>query len=70
MSGSSTSARTRMLSPPRIGSGQQKTGLSTQSDASPGAWFVDEPSNPQMGRSSSFCVFSMTFALERSFAVG
>ena len=46
------SARTRMSSPPRIGSGTIFTGRSTTSEASPGAWFVLEPSNPQMGGSS------------------
>src|SRR5690348_5893546 len=59
---------TRMLSPPRIGSGQLKTGFSTQSDLSPGAWFVDEPSNPQIGR--SFLPSSMILVFERSLAVG
>ena len=37
MSVSSTSDITRMLSPPRIGSGHENTGFSTQSDAAPGA---------------------------------
>lgn len=47
-----TSHRTSLLSPPRIGSGQEKTGFSTQSERSPGAWFVLDPSNPQSGRSA------------------
>jgi hypothetical protein len=48
---SSTSQSTSTLAPPRIGSGQENTGLSTQSEAFPGAWLVLEPSKPQMGRS-------------------
>ena len=50
-SGRQTSASTRTSSPPRIGSGQVNTGRSTQSEFSPGAWFVLEPSNPQIGNS-------------------
>ena len=68
MSMYSTSHITSTLSPPRIGSGQLKTGWSTQSDLSPGAWFVDEPSKPQIGRSVLPC--SMIFVFERSLAVG
>ena len=45
---SSTSHSTSRLSPPRVGSGQVKTGCSTQSEFSPGAWLVLEPSKPQM----------------------
>jgi hypothetical protein len=68
MSMSRTSASTSLLSPPRIGSGQEKTGRRTQSDLSPGAWFVEEPSNPQIGKLlSPSC---MIFVFERSFAVG
>src|SRR5690349_13964841 len=59
-----------MLSPPRIGSGQLNTGRSTQSDLSPGAWFVDDPSKPQIGRSPGFVPSSRIFVLERSLAVG
>ena len=51
MSGSSTSHMTRTLSPPRIGSGNENTGCSTQSELLPGAWFVLEPSKPQIGSS-------------------
>ena len=59
---------TRMLSPPRIGSGQLNTGWSTQSDLSPGAWLVDEPSKPQIG--SSLTPSSRILVFERSLAVG
>ena len=38
------SQRTRMLSPPRIGSGHWKTGWRTTSELSPVAWLVLEPS--------------------------
>jgi len=58
---------TSLFSPPRIGSGQTKTGLRTQSEFAPGAWFVLDPSNPQIGGSSPT---GTTFAFERSFAVG
>ena len=37
-----------MLLPPRMGSGHDHTGRSTQSLLSPGAWLVDEPSKPQI----------------------
>ena len=50
MSVSRTSHITRTLSPPRIGSGHENTGWSTQSELSPGAWLVLEPSKPQIGR--------------------
>ena len=39
-----------------------------QSDASPVAWFVEEPSNPQIG--SAFELLSMIFVLERNVGVG
>ena len=52
MSVSSTSHITSMLSPPRIGSGHENTGCSTQSEFVPGAWFVLDPSKPQIGRFS------------------
>ena len=42
---------TNLLFPPDIGSGQEKTGRNTQSEFSPGAWLVLEPSNPQIGKS-------------------
>ena len=45
-SGSRTSHIARMLSPPRIGSGHVNTGRNTQSEFSPGAWFVLDPSKP------------------------
>ena len=67
MSMRSTSDITRTLSPPRIGSGTDFTGRRTQSDWSPGAWLVLEPSKPQMGRSAPS---SRTFVFDRSFAVG
>jgi hypothetical protein len=67
MSGNSTSAITSTLSPPRTGSGHENTGRSTQSEFEPGAWFVLEPSNPQIGRSSAF---GRTFVLDRRRAVG
>ena len=62
-----TSAMTSTSSPPRIGSGHDHTGRSTQSDLSPVAWFVDEPSKPQMGRSAPS---AMILVFERNFAVG
>ncbi len=67
MSVSNTSVITRMLSPPRIGSGHEKTGFNTQSEAVPGAWLVLEPSKPQMGR---FLPLSRIFVFERRRAVG
>jgi hypothetical protein len=39
------------LFPPEIGSGHEKTGRKTQSEFSPGAWLVLDPSNPQIGKS-------------------
>src|SRR3954451_7223716 len=68
MSVSRTSHRTRTSSFPRMGSGQLKTGLSTQSEALPGAWLVDEPSKPQMGRSVTPSVMILVF--DRNLAVG
>src|SRR5918995_4266067 len=59
-----------MLSPPRIGSGQLNTGRSTQSDLSPGAWLVEDPSKPQIGRSFALVPSSRIFVFERSLAVG
>jgi len=38
----------------RNGSGQTKTGCSTQSESWPAAWLVLEPSNPQMPGSLPF----------------
>src|SRR4051795_9875041 len=58
---------TSLFSPPRIGSGHDHTGWSTQSDLSPGAWFVLEPSKPQIGRSA---LSGRTFVFDRSRAVG
>src|SRR4051812_37196125 len=63
----STSAMTSTLSPPRIGSGQLKTGFSTQSDLSPGAWLVLDPSKPHTGSSAPS---ASTLVLDRSLAVG
>ncbi len=51
MSVSSTSHMTSLLSPPRSGSGHTKTGCSTQSESLPAAWFVLDPSKPQIGGS-------------------
>ncbi len=56
-----------MLSPPRIGSGTTRTGCRTQSEFSPGAWLVLEPSKPQIG---GFSPFGTIFVFDRSFAVG
>jgi hypothetical protein len=55
---------------PRKGSGYTATGRSTQSDALPGAWFVLEPSNPQIGRSARSSWSSRIFVFERKRAVG
>src|SRR5579863_8273670 len=63
----STSQSTRMLSPPRIGSGQVNTGTSTRSEAWPSAWPVLEPSQPQMPGSAPP---ARILVLERSLAVG
>ena len=58
---------TRMLSPPRIGSGQVKTGCRTTSELSPVAWLVLEPSKPQMPTSPPS---GMILVLDRISAVG
>ena len=63
-----TSHNTRMFLPPRIGSLQVKTGFNMQSDLSPVACSVDEPSKPQIGG-----VFTLSFRIlvfERSCGVG
>src|SRR5262245_49713503 len=62
-----TSQSTSTLSPPRIGSGQLNTGLSTQSLLSPVAWLVLEPSKPQIGSSAPS---GTILVFERSLAVG
>ena len=67
MSGRSTSHITSTSSPPRMGSGNEATGESTQSELAPGAWFVLEPSKPQIGSSAPSC---RTLVLERSRALG
>jgi hypothetical protein len=67
MSGNSTSAITKTLSSPRIGSGHENTGRSTQSEFEPGAWFVLEPSKPQIGRS---LLSFRTLVFDRRRAVG
>lgn len=60
-----------MSSPPRIGSGQVKTGLRTRSEEWPSAWFVEDPSKPQIGSASRPAGPPvMIFVLERSLAVG
>jgi hypothetical protein len=50
-----------------MGSGHENTGFSTQSDASPGAWFVLEPSKLQIGSSAPTV---RIFVFERSRGVG
>src|SRR4051794_5033807 len=67
MSVSSTSHSTSTLLPPRIGSGQLKTGLSTRSEEEPSAWLVLDPSKPQVGSSSPS---ARILVFERSLAVG
>jgi hypothetical protein len=67
MSGSSTSHITSLCGLPRIGSGHENTGRSTQSELLPGAWFVLEPSKPQIGRSAPS---ASTFVFDRNRAVG
>ncbi len=60
-----------MSSPPRIGSGQVKTGLRTRSEEWPSAWFVEDPSKPQIGSASRPTGSPvMILVLERSLAVG
>lgn len=59
-----------MSSPPRIGSGQEKTGLRTRSEECPSAWFVEDPSKPQIPSSAPLASSARIFVLERSFAVG
>lgn len=65
-----TSQSTRMSSPPRIGSGQEKTGWSTRSEECPSAWFVEDPSKPQIGSSAPLASSAKIFVFERSLAVG
>jgi hypothetical protein len=50
-----------------MGSGTTSTGCSTQSEFDPGAWFVLDPSKPQIGGSSPE---GTIFVFDRSFAVG
>src|SRR5204863_494540 len=64
---SMTSHSTSLLSPPRIGSGHTNTGCSTQSDLSPVACWVLDPSKPQMG---GFSPSGTILVFERSFCVG
>ena len=68
ISGSKTSHITNTLSPPVIGSGHVYTGLNTQSELSPGAWLVLEPSNPQIGK--SVVPSGSTLVFERRDGVG
>src|SRR5262249_51365596 len=70
MSVSSTSLITSTLSPPRIGSGHTNTGRNTQSDALPGAWFVLDPSKPQIGKLGRSALPVRTFVFDRRRAVG
>ncbi len=67
MSVSSTSHITSLFSPPRMGSGTTNTGCSTQSELLPGAWFVLDPSKPQIGSSAPS---GRTFVFDRRRAVG
>ena len=67
MSGCSTSHMTSLSPSARRGSGQAKTGWSTQSESLPSAWFVLEPSKPQIGGSLPS---STIFVLLRSSGVG
>ena len=67
MSVSKTSHITSLLLPPRTGSGQVNTGRNTQSEFSPGAWFVLDPSKPHNGSSSPI---GTILPLERSLDVG
>ena len=64
---SMTSQSTSLSSPPRIGSGTTNTGSRTQSDLSPVACCVLDPSKPQIG---GFSPFGTIFVFERSFCVG
>ncbi len=67
MSGWSTSHMTSLSPSARRGSGQVNTGSNTQSESLPSAWFVLEPSKPQIGG----CLPSSTiFVLLRSSGVG
>jgi len=67
MSAFSTSHITRMSLGPRSGSGHVKTGRSTQSDDEPVAWFVLDPSKPQIG---GFLPSARIFVLLRNLCVG
>src|SRR6266850_847699 len=64
---SMTSQRTSLLSPPRIGSGHVNTGWRTQSERSPVACWVLDPSKPQMG---GFSPVGTSLVFDRSFCVG
>ena len=67
MSVCSTSHMTSLSPSARSGSGQTKTGCRTQSESLPSAWFVLEPSKPQIGGSLPS---STIFVLLRSSGVG
>src|SRR5689334_6062007 len=60
---SSTSHRTRMSPGSRSGSGQVKTGRSTQSEFDPGAWLVLEPSKPQISGSLPSATIRVLFRM-------
>ena len=62
MSVRSTSHITSLSLGPRSGSGQMKTGFSTQSELSPVAWLVLEPSKPHNG---GVLPSSMIFVFDR-----
>ena len=67
MSTFNTSHITKMLSPPLIGSWNVETGLRTQSELSPVACSVLEPSKPHIGGSVPF---SIIFVLLLNLLVG
>jgi hypothetical protein len=47
---------------------QLNTGFKIQSEASPVAWLVEDPSNPQIG--NALVPFSMIFVFDRKVGVG
>ena len=58
---------TKISLPSRIGSGQVNTGFNTQSEFSPGAWLVLDPSNPHIG---GFSPNGTILVLDLNFCVG
>ncbi len=63
-----TSHSTRMFLPPRSGSGHVNTGSNMQSERSPVACSVEDPSKPQIG--GVLTELSRILVLERSIGVG